>query len=243
MPCGRAPRKAVSQGRAVRDFQGGRGVQEDGWATRPRQRREPRSAVGTRHEGAAGPGSRCAPCGSRPAAMRALCARSLVIPAVFALTYEGFGNLQMALFAAFGGFAHLTVTSFGGGPAGQDHGAPWADRDREHRADYRHGGQRDRMARRAGHDPGSRSSSSSPELPGPTRPAGPTARCSATCCPAATPGTVSMIPGPAGGLVAGLGRRDGRAVLLLLARRRRGTGCARRRPERPARWPAAWSPP
>ncbi len=40
----------------------------------------------------------------RPAVMRALRA-VLVIPSVFALTYEGFGNLQMALFAAFGGFA------------------------------------------------------------------------------------------------------------------------------------------
>ena len=38
----------------------------------------------------------------------------VVIPSVFALTYEGFGNLQMALFAAFGGFANLVVASFGG---------------------------------------------------------------------------------------------------------------------------------
>jgi uncharacterized membrane protein YccC len=38
----------------------------------------------------------------------------LVIPSVFALTYEGFGNLQMGLFAAFGGFAGLVVASFGG---------------------------------------------------------------------------------------------------------------------------------
>ena len=38
----------------------------------------------------------------------------LVIPSVFALTYVGFGNLQMALFAAFGGFANLVVASFGG---------------------------------------------------------------------------------------------------------------------------------
>jgi uncharacterized membrane protein YccC len=38
----------------------------------------------------------------------------LVIPSVFALTYEGFGNLQMGLFAAFGGFASLVVASFGG---------------------------------------------------------------------------------------------------------------------------------
>ena len=37
-----------------------------------------------------------------------------VIPPLFALTYEGFGNLQMALFAAFGGFANLVVASFGG---------------------------------------------------------------------------------------------------------------------------------
>ena len=37
----------------------------------------------------------------------------IVIPSLFALTYEGFGNLQMALFAAFGGFAHLVVASFG----------------------------------------------------------------------------------------------------------------------------------
>src|ERR1700744_4055920 len=49
----------------------------------------------------------------RPALMRALRAM-LVIPAVFALTYEGFGNVQIALFAAFGGFASLIVASFGG---------------------------------------------------------------------------------------------------------------------------------
>jgi hypothetical protein len=38
----------------------------------------------------------------------------LVIPALFALTFEAIGNLQMALFAAFGGFAHLVMASFGG---------------------------------------------------------------------------------------------------------------------------------
>lgn len=38
----------------------------------------------------------------------------LVIPPLFALTFEGFGNLQMALFAAFGGFATLVMASFGG---------------------------------------------------------------------------------------------------------------------------------
>src|SRR6516225_11172611 len=53
------------------------------------------------------------PLWSRPAALRTLRA-VLVIPSLFALTYEGFGNLQMALFAAFGGFANLVVASFGG---------------------------------------------------------------------------------------------------------------------------------
>jgi uncharacterized membrane protein YccC len=53
------------------------------------------------------------PVWSRRAAIRALPA-VLVIPAVFALAYEGFGNSQMALFAAFGGFANLIVASFGG---------------------------------------------------------------------------------------------------------------------------------
>ena len=53
------------------------------------------------------------PVWSVPAAMRT--ARAVVvIPSLFALTYEGFGNLQMALFAAFGGFANLVVASFGG---------------------------------------------------------------------------------------------------------------------------------
>ena len=37
-----------------------------------------------------------------------------MIPSLFALTFEGFGNLQMALFAAFGGFASLVMVSFGG---------------------------------------------------------------------------------------------------------------------------------
>src|SRR6202050_971019 len=52
------------------------------------------------------------PAWSVPAAMRA--ARAvIVIPGLFALAYEGFGNLQIALFAAFGGFANLVVGSFG----------------------------------------------------------------------------------------------------------------------------------
>jgi uncharacterized membrane protein YccC len=45
--------------------------------------------------------------------MRALRA-VLVIPALFALTDKGIGNTQMALFAAFGGFASLVMVSFGG---------------------------------------------------------------------------------------------------------------------------------
>src|SRR6266566_5817007 len=53
------------------------------------------------------------PAWSVPAGLRALRA-VLVIPCLFALTFEGFGNLQMALFAAFGGFAHLVMASFGG---------------------------------------------------------------------------------------------------------------------------------
>jgi len=53
------------------------------------------------------------PTWSEAAAMRTLRA-VLVIPSLFALTYEGFGNLQMALFTAFGGFATLVVASFGG---------------------------------------------------------------------------------------------------------------------------------
>ena len=53
------------------------------------------------------------PAWSVPAAMRAVRA-VVVIPSLFAITYEGFGNLQLALFAAFGGFASLIVASFGG---------------------------------------------------------------------------------------------------------------------------------
>jgi uncharacterized membrane protein YccC len=53
------------------------------------------------------------PTWSVPAALRALRA-VLVIPPLFALAYEGIGNLQIALFTAFGGFASLVVCSFGG---------------------------------------------------------------------------------------------------------------------------------
>src|SRR5215467_10798033 len=66
-------------------------------------------------EGSGGERTRPAwwPTWSRAAGLRMLRA-VLVIPPLFALTYEGFGNLQMALFAAFGGFANLVVASFGG---------------------------------------------------------------------------------------------------------------------------------
>src|SRR6266567_2876395 len=53
------------------------------------------------------------PAWSVPAALRMLRA-VLVVPSLFALTYEGFGNLQMALFAAFGGFAHLVFAGVAG---------------------------------------------------------------------------------------------------------------------------------
>src|SRR5215472_6178758 len=53
------------------------------------------------------------PTWSVPAALRTLRA-VLVIPALFAVCYKGLGNPQIALFAAFGGFANLVVASFGG---------------------------------------------------------------------------------------------------------------------------------
>jgi uncharacterized membrane protein YccC len=50
---------------------------------------------------------------STPAAMRAVRA-TIVMPSLFALTYEVIGNSQMATFAAFGSFATLVLASFGG---------------------------------------------------------------------------------------------------------------------------------
>ena len=50
---------------------------------------------------------------SEVAGLRALRA-VIVVPTLFALTFEGFGNLQMGMFAAFGAFAHLVMASFGG---------------------------------------------------------------------------------------------------------------------------------
>ena len=45
--------------------------------------------------------------------MRAVRA-TIVIPGLFAITDKVIGNLQMATFAAFGGFATLVLASFGG---------------------------------------------------------------------------------------------------------------------------------
>src|SRR6476646_9984979 len=53
------------------------------------------------------------PTWSVPAGLRTVRA-VLVIPSLFALTLEGFGILQMALFAAFGGVASLIMASVGG---------------------------------------------------------------------------------------------------------------------------------
>jgi uncharacterized membrane protein YccC len=53
------------------------------------------------------------PVWSKPAAFRALRA-TLVVPSLFAFTDKGLHNLQMATFAAFGGFATLVLASFGG---------------------------------------------------------------------------------------------------------------------------------
>jgi len=53
------------------------------------------------------------PVWSAAAALRAL-RTVLVVPGLFALTYEVIGDLQMATFAAFGGFATLVMAAFGG---------------------------------------------------------------------------------------------------------------------------------
>lgn len=51
---------------------------------------------------------------SRPAALRAVRA-VIVIPCLFALTFKVIGDLQMTIFAVFGSFGALIMTSFGGG--------------------------------------------------------------------------------------------------------------------------------
>jgi uncharacterized membrane protein YccC len=55
------------------------------------------------------------PAVSRLAALRAL-RTTIVMPGLFALTFNGFGNLQMALFAGFGSFATLVLVTFAGTP-------------------------------------------------------------------------------------------------------------------------------
>jgi uncharacterized membrane protein YccC len=58
-------------------------------------------------------GASWVPVWSVPAALRAVRA-VLVVCGMFALTYKAIGNLQMATFAAFGGFATLVLAAFGG---------------------------------------------------------------------------------------------------------------------------------
>jgi hypothetical protein len=53
------------------------------------------------------------PVWSVPAAMRAVRA-TVVVPALFAITYKVVGDPQMALFATFGGFATLVIAGFNG---------------------------------------------------------------------------------------------------------------------------------
>lgn len=50
---------------------------------------------------------------SVPAAMRAVRA-TIVIPCLFLLTFKVIADAQMTLFAVFGGFATMVVTTFGG---------------------------------------------------------------------------------------------------------------------------------
>ncbi|HSC04022.1 MAG TPA: hypothetical protein VLC49_11905, partial [Solirubrobacteraceae bacterium] len=57
--------------------------------------------------------ARWAPVWSVPAALRAVRA-VLVVCGLFALTNNAIGNLQIATFAAFGGFATLVLAAFGG---------------------------------------------------------------------------------------------------------------------------------
>jgi hypothetical protein len=53
------------------------------------------------------------PTWSKAAGVRALRA-TVMMPSLFALTYKGFGNLQMALFASFGSFSTLVLVTFAG---------------------------------------------------------------------------------------------------------------------------------
>ena len=173
-----------------------------------------------------------------PAALRTLRA-VLVIPSLFALTFEGFGNLQMALFAAFGGFATLIFASFGGS-------------------------RRDKLIAHLGLAVigslgliigtavnGITWLAVLVTIPvtfgiffagvaGPNAASGVTAALLPFVLPVATPGTVSMIPDRLAGWW--LASVVSTAAVLLSRRRPRATGCARRRPGRPGRWPRTWRP-
>ncbi len=71
-------------------------------------------AVARKHARSPGAWRRLAPLLSKQAALRAT--RTTVVAAgLFALTDQVIGNLQMATFAAFGSFATLLLSSFGGG--------------------------------------------------------------------------------------------------------------------------------
>src|SRR5215469_9832247 len=50
---------------------------------------------------------------SRPAALRAIRA-TIVVPGLFAVTFKAVGDTQMTVFAVFGAFGALVLTSFGG---------------------------------------------------------------------------------------------------------------------------------
>ena len=90
---------------------------------------------------------------SVPAAMRAVRA-TIVIPILFAITYKVIGDAQMTLFAVFGGFATLVVTSFGGTRRDKliAHAGLAAAGTRGHH--YRHPGQRVGLAGRDCHRAG-----------------------------------------------------------------------------------------
>ena len=170
---------------------------------------------------------------SVPAAMRTLRA-VLVVPSVFALGYVGFGNLQLALFAAFGGFANLVVASFGG-----------SRRDKA----VAHFGLA--LTGSAGLIIGTAINGIDwlavlvtipvtfgiffAGVAGPNAASGVIAALFPFVLSVATPGTVSMIPDRLAGWW--LASAASTVAVLVLRRRRRETGCGRRRSARPGRWP------
>ena len=141
------------------------------------------------------------PTWSVPAAMRAVRA-TIVIPALFALTYKVIGDPQMALFATFGGFATLVITGFGGTQERQARRPPRAGHHGQPRADDRDAGQRRHLAGGPRHHPGMFAIFFAGVL-GPTAASGSTARVRlrAAC---RLGGRRRHDPQPPGGLVAGL---------------------------------------